>query len=49
MSAVDMLCGLDGEFRVLDADRPAPGRVRVLVEAVELSGKCPGCVTYSLR
>ncbi|WP_353649591.1 ISL3 family transposase [Nakamurella sp. A5-74] len=48
-SAADVLFGLEGEFRVLDADHPEPGRVRVLVEAVAVRGCCPGCGTVSSR
>lgn len=49
VTAADVLFGLEDEFRVLDADHPAPGGLRVLIEAVAVDGSCPGCGTVSTR
>lgn len=48
-SAADVLFGMEGVFRVLDADHPEPGKVRVLVEAVAVGGTHPACGTVSSR
>lgn len=49
VTVADVLFGMEDEFRVLDADHPEPGRLRVLVEAVAVQGACPGCGTVSSR